>query len=198
MAGSIQEKENIKAGTTEVEISDLLKMVGSLLKDRLISINRVKVPALTFSFSQVTSDYWDAFWNGRTLPLKFIINGKVQKETFVARLGFAVTFVLIDSAWLIGKSGLWILRKIPLKWLNKLLLGVSIVCFVAIIWPWWVGLDPWLQVPKFEMETSWMSWLLGLSLATVPFSIRRFRKWEGAKWKLKRRDNDGSKNKSEM
>jgi hypothetical protein len=165
-----------------------LHSVGRLVDQLAAKVKRVRVPALPFSPKVMAVQFFDAMWHGRKLPIRLKINGEIHKETYWARLSFATLYIVADSIYLVGKSGVWILRKIPLKWLDKLLLGVSIIGFIGIIWPWWVGLDPWLQVPKFEMETSSLVWLLGLPLVAVPFSVQRFRKWEGIKRVLKRRN----------
>lgn len=207
MEQAARQKANIKAGTTEVKTVDLLKMVGSLVKDQL---SQVRVPALTFSFPRMMSDYWGAFWDGRTLPFRFKINGEVQKETFIGRLAFAVTFIIADSVYLLGRFGVWLLKKLPWKlnaWNIVLVAGLA-VGFLGWVLPWWLegmnfmseieqtktmkalhDIDLTIpQIPEIGLNVGWLALvpLIGM-IGTAPFSVVRFRKWKGFKAVLRKK-----------
>ena len=199
-----QQKANIKAGTTEVKTIDLLKMVGHLAKDQL---SRVRVPALIFTFPlEVMRNYWGAFWDGRTLPFRFKINDEIQKDIFIGRLSFAVTFIISDSVWLVGKFGIWILKKIPWKFWNVVLVSGLVVGFLGWVFPWWLeemnfmdGIketktmeaieDIKLDVPQVpDLKLGWLATIpmIGMVVA-APFSVVRFKKWQGFKAVLRKK-----------
>lgn len=198
-----QEKANIKAGTAEVSTVDLLKMVGHLAKDQL---SRVRVPALTFTFPRdVMRNYWGAFWDGRTLPFKFKINDEIQKDIFIGRLGFATTFIIADSIYLVGRFGVWLLKKLPWKlnvW-NIVLVAGLVVGFLGWVMPWWldyIGAEVRTSgimkiVGKIQKEFRWertevigdyIRWFIVIPVVgALPFSVARLRRWKGLKQILK-------------
>lgn len=206
-----QQKENIKAGTAEVKTIDLLKMVGHLAKDQL---SRVRVPALTFSFSRVIYDYWDAFWGGHHLPLRLRIDGKVDKEIFVGRLAFATTFIIADSVYLVGKFGVWLLKKLPWGfniW-NIVLVAGLVAGFIAWVLPWWLDYMGFMEeieqtstigalhgiyltvsddLKPLDIKLSWLPFvpIVGIvgMVGTLPFSVARFSKWRGFKSVLRKK-----------
>lgn len=193
-------KENIKS----VSNVDLFKMVGSLVKDQL---SRVRVPALTFtlpSLRGIVRAYWDALWGGHHLPLRLRIDGGVDKEIFVGRLGFAVTYIVVDTVYLVGKFGIWILKKIPWKinvW-NIVLVAGLVIGFLGWVFPWWLEEMDFMDeieqtktmqvlsdihfemptVPEIGLNVGWLALvpLIGM-IGTAPFSVVRFRKWKGLK-----------------
>lgn len=202
-----QQKANIKAGTTEVKTIDLLKMVGHLAKDQL---SRVRVPALTFTFPSlrgIARAYWNAFWGGHHLPLRLRIDGDVDKEIFVGRLAFAVTYIVADSIYLVGSFGIWLLRKLPWKInvINVLVVAGLVVGFIGWVFPWWLegmnfmseieqtktmkalhDIDLTIpQIPEIGLNVGWLP-LIGM-IGTAPFSVVRFRKWKGFKAVLRKK-----------
>lgn len=199
-----QQKENIKAGT-EVSTVDLLKMVGSLAKDQLL---RVRVPALTFSFSRSVRSYWNAFWGGHHLPLRLRIDGDVDKEIFVGRLAFAVTYIVADSIYLVGSFGIWLLRKLPWKInvINVLVVAGLVVGFLGWVFPWWLeemnfmdGIketktmqvlrDIDLTIPQIpSLPLGWLvvPVMIG-GLIALPFSVARLKRWRGLRSILKKK-----------
>src|SRR5690606_39973093 len=72
--------------------------------------------------------------------LRFRINGDVDKEMFVGRLAFAVTYIVADSVYLLGRFGIWLLRKLPWKinvW-NIVIVAGLVVGFIGWVFPWWL------------------------------------------------------------
>lgn len=189
------EQAKIKAGS-HLETRDLFKMVGYLVKDQLL---RVRVPALTFTsftFGSIRA-YWNAFWGGHTLPLRLKIDDQVDKEIFVGRLSFAVTFIIADSIYLVGK-GIWSLKKLfgrKVNILNGVVVGGLVVGFLGWVYPWFleqIGVDMKIldlirelgdEVRIPDIDLTWLVWvpIVGF-IGAVPFSVKRFRKWRGLKF----------------
>jgi hypothetical protein len=151
--------EKVKARTNKPRGDvEPLHMVGRLVKG---TISRVRVPSLTFSFTRrVIRSYWSAFWQGHTRPFCFRINNEIQKDTLVGRVAFATTFIIVDSLVVMGRY--FFKRRIP--W--------EVIAIVAVV----VTLADGIKAEDFK-------WLLVVPpvamVGAVPFSVLRFRKWEG-------------------
>lgn len=171
------EKENIKA-RQDIE-PPLRLLVGRLAK---VQLSRVKRLALTFSFSGLIRSYWGACWHGMTRPFVFRINGEIQKDTLVGRVAFAATYIIVDSAVLMGRY----LFKCRVPW--------EVIAIIAVV----ITLADSVKASDFK-------WLLVVPpvamVGAVPFSILRFRKWKGFKPLLKKKVApivDGEDNKGEI
>src|SRR5690606_6675249 len=122
----------------------------------------------------------------------------------LGRLAFAVTYIVADSIYLLGRFGIWLLRKLPWKinvW-NIVIVAGLVAGFVGWVFPWWLEEMNFMdeieqtktmkalhdvdltipQMPEIGLNVGWLALvpLIGM-IGTVPFSLVRFRKWKGLK-----------------